>query len=415
MHQDAMTTAPPAEWVADAYAYLLGRYLVIRQESKDSAEAGFGYNRVKYNPLGSAEFVNPNLDVAYLEAWFAVDDRTPVIVEVPQITDRYYTAQILDEWGEVIVNINERATPATPHGRFALCLPGSTPGLPAGVIPIYLHSAKAKMLARVELRSDTERAVELQHQFAVSGGSTSVQDPPAIADFDNGGLVGVKIFDNLDAVLASALDVSPCAPDLQLKARAIALLRAQVIPEFQRWAATHMGQTRNRWMGGSQTGNYGDDYRLRTAANLIGIWANTSSEALYFQAAREEDGSPLDGSNSYRIHFPADALPDTVVHAYWSVILVSVPDYRVVPNRLERYNLNAHSTLQYEPDGSLMLGVGPDPVRGVPESNWLPSAPGKPFTLTFRAYVPDHSISPPHGSWAPPPLTRVTEEAQRSR
>ena len=56
---------------------------------------------IKYNPLGSADFVNPNLDVAYLEAWFAVDDKTPVILEVPKIEGRYYTAQILDEWGEV--------------------------------------------------------------------------------------------------------------------------------------------------------------------------------------------------------------------------------------------------------------------------------------------------------------------------
>jgi hypothetical protein len=98
-----------------------------------------------------------------------------------------------------------------------------------------------------------------------------------------------------------------------------------------------MGTTRNRCMGGSGTGTYGNNYRQRTGANLIGIWANTSSEALYFQAGREEDGSPLNGSNSYVIHLLADQLPDAVVQAYGSVLLVSVPDYRVVPNRLNRY------------------------------------------------------------------------------
>ena len=116
---------PTSEMVAEAYAYLLGRLLVIRQETTDAAEPGFGYNQVKYNPLGSAEFVNPNLDVAYLEAWFAVDDDSPAILEVPEITDRYYTAELLDEWGEVIVNINERTTPAKPFGTFALTKPGS--------------------------------------------------------------------------------------------------------------------------------------------------------------------------------------------------------------------------------------------------------------------------------------------------
>jgi len=36
---------------------------------------GFAYNMIKCNPLGSADFVNPNFDVAYFEAWSAVDDR----------------------------------------------------------------------------------------------------------------------------------------------------------------------------------------------------------------------------------------------------------------------------------------------------------------------------------------------------
>lgn len=55
--------------IADAYCYLLGRVLVIRQEWLDRRAPGFAYNTVLHNPLGSADFVNPNLDVAYLEAW----------------------------------------------------------------------------------------------------------------------------------------------------------------------------------------------------------------------------------------------------------------------------------------------------------------------------------------------------------
>jgi hypothetical protein len=32
------------------------------------------------------------------------------------------------------------------------------------------------------------------------------------------------------------------------------------------------------------------------------------------------------------MHFPADKLPGSVADACWSVIVVGVPDYRVVPN-----------------------------------------------------------------------------------
>src|SRR5208282_3978663 len=151
----AQSVAQPDEQIiADAYIYLLGRALVIRQEHIDLKEPGVTYNVIKYNPLGSADFVNPNLDMAYLEAWFAVDERTAVLLEVPEIKGRYYTTQILDEWGEVIVNINERTFPSKPFGKFALVNPGSTASLPPDVARIELHSSKAKMLARVELKDD---------------------------------------------------------------------------------------------------------------------------------------------------------------------------------------------------------------------------------------------------------------------
>src|SRR6185503_6798320 len=122
-----VTWIPDRQALADAYVYLLGRALVIRQERMDLREPGFAYNTIRYNPLGSANFVNPNLDVAYLEAWVAVDDRRCVVLDIPEIEDRYYTAQLIDEWGEVIVNINERTFPSKPFGSFALVEPGSMP------------------------------------------------------------------------------------------------------------------------------------------------------------------------------------------------------------------------------------------------------------------------------------------------
>src|SRR6266567_1172875 len=134
--------------ITDAYTYLLGRALVIRQEHMDRKGEGFAYNKIKYNPLGSADFVNPNFDVAYLEAWIAADDNAPVILEVPEIKGRYYTAQILDEWAEVIVNINERIFPSKPFGKFALVKPGSTAKIPPDAARIELHSSKAKLLGR---------------------------------------------------------------------------------------------------------------------------------------------------------------------------------------------------------------------------------------------------------------------------
>jgi len=416
----ASAQAPDEATITEAYVYLLGRALVVRQEHTDRKEKGFAYNRIKYNPLGSADFVNPNFDVAYFEAWFAVDDKTPVILEVPKIEGRYYTAQILDEWGEVIANINERSFPTKPYGTFLLVKPGSSVQTPPGAGRIELHSSKAKMLGRVEIKGDPEGAVRLQKAFqATAQGKPVVVPPPEITMFDNDALAGVEVFDRSAAILASALDVAPNAAQMQEKVRAVAahvasskearagvdkLLRDKVAPDFKVYATTKVGEVRNGWLAPSAAGAYGSNYRARTMVNLIGIWGNTAEEVLYFGASHGPDGKPLDGGRSYVIHFPADGLPETVVNAYWSVILVGVPDYRVIPNPLKRYNFNNHSPLQKEADGSLKLGIGPKPVPGVPESNWLPSAAGKPFSLTFRTYVPKEIVK---SKWAPPPLTPV--------
>jgi hypothetical protein len=411
---------PDDKTIADAYVYLLGRVLVIRQEHIDRKSEGVAYNSIKYNPLGSADFVNPNFDVAYLEAWFAVDDSTPVILEVPQVKGRYYTAQILDEWGEVIANINERTMPSKPYGKFALVKPGSNAKIPADAGRIELHSSKAKMLARVELKGDKDGAVKLQRAFkAASQGQPVIAEPPAVPMFDNKTLLGVEIFDDIDTRLSSALDVAPNAAEMQQKVRAVAAYVAssrdaraaidtqlrKVVPEFVEYAFTKSAPYRNHWIGGGITGNYNGDYWLRTTINYGGIWANNTREVVYFVATKDVSEKPLTGSNSYVIHFPADRLSQSVVDSYWSVILVGVPDYRVVPNSLKRYNLNTYSPLKFEADKSLKIAIGPKPIAGIPESNWLPSAEGKPFSLTFRTYVPKPLVL--EGEWTPPAVTLV--------
>lgn len=407
--------------IYDAYVYLLSRYLVIRQELMDNRAEGFAYNRLSYNPLGSADFVNPNLDVAYLEAWFAVDDSTPVLFEVPQIEDRYYTAQIMDEWGEVIANINDRATPSAPAGTFALTKPGSSPELPEGSIRLDLHGSKAKLLARVEIRGDEAGVLALQRRFRAEPlGDVQVDAPPSIPDFDNAALIGVEIFDHAERVLASALDVSPDAARWQLLARQIAArvgkspaerervdayLRDSCVPRFKEWPVTQATRLIDGWGMVVVGGNYGSDVRTRSAANYVGIWANTPSEVVYAIAGQDVDGAPLDGSRGYELHFAADALPDAVVDSYWSVTLVGVPDYRVVPNELDRYNLNQYSPLVHDEDGSLTITISPDAPAEGPSANWLPSPAGRPFSLTFRSYVPREVV--PFGEWSPPPLRPV--------
>ena len=213
-----------------------------------------------------------NLDTAYLEAWFAIDGDSSVIFEVPEIKDRYYTAQILDEWGEVITNINERIFPSKPFGKFALVYPNSTVQIPSDAARIELHSGKAKLLGRVEIKGDKEHALKLQQAFkATVSGTPTIKPPPAMRMFDNKNLIGIEIFDDIDTRLSSALDVAPNAAEMQQKTRAAAAYAAssqearakvdaqirKIIPEFEEYAFTKSAPYRNHWVGGAAIGNYG--------------------------------------------------------------------------------------------------------------------------------------------------------------
>ena len=55
--------------------------------------------------------------------------------------------------------------------------------------------------------------------------------------------------------------------------------------------------------------------------------------------------------------------------SFWWVILVSAPDYRVVPNPQNRYNLNTNSGLEAEDDGSLKIAIAPQRVEGSSTAN----------------------------------------------
>jgi len=369
--------------------------------------------------------VNPNLDVAYLEAWFAVDEKTPVILEVPRIENRYYTAQIVDEWAEINVNINERNFPEHPYGRYALCLKGSNPKIPKGALRIDLPSKKAKMLARVERKGDDEGALKLQRAFKIiKKEEPRIEKAVEIPMFTNKDLIRVAVFHKpmVEKVLESATDVMTVAASHQKKVLAIAdfvgrseannilidnLIKEKALPALIDFSTKTGGDNRYGWGSTREYLKFGDDIMFRASANYAGIWWNSSLEVVYYMGMMEKDGTPLHGDNTYVIHYKPEDLPMKHVNAYWSLTMLSLPNYRVVPNKLERYNLNNISKLQYEADGSLKLYLAADLPSGVPESNWLPSPKGNNFTINHRLYVPKKEVL--SGEWYVPPIQKINK------
>lgn len=414
-----MSNLPLSEQaIADVYIYVLGRYLVIRQEHIDIAEEGVDYNVIKFNELGKAEFVNPNLDVAYLEAWFAIDEDTPVILEIPKIEGRYYTAQIMDEWAEITTNINERNYPEHPNGRYALCLKDSNPEVPEGALRIDLPSRKAKILARVERQGDDEGAVKLQRSFKIIKVGEPVVEPAVnIPMFTNAEPITVEAFSQpmLGQALEGATDSARVASVQQRnafivadfvaesdenKAAVDAIVKGKAFPQVINFIRSL--DSRGGWSSTRQYLKMGDDFLFRCAANYAGLWWNSSAEVVYYIGNKDLDGELLHGDNSYEIHYSVDDLPMKHANAYWSLTMLSLPDYRVVPNELERYNLNNISDLTYAEDGSLTLYLAAKLPSDKPASNWLPTPAGKPFTMNHRLYVPKPEVL--SGEYYVPPI-----------
>ncbi|WP_162243177.1 MULTISPECIES: DUF1214 domain-containing protein [unclassified Leifsonia] len=424
-------TAPSPDDVTQAWVYLLGRYLVMRQERIDLAEDGVDYNVIKHNPavvVGSSAgtaptFVNPNLDVVYSEAWIAVDAATPAILEIPAVpADRYYTVQIVDEWAEITHNINERNFPDAPYGRYAICLEGTEPDIPDGCLRIDIPSSKAKMLARVQIGDDVDAAVDLQHRFTLSSlGSPTLTAPTDLPDFDNAHLPGAWMFTE-PYVAAALAPVDACGragelqplvsgiaayigSDSSRKAEVDETIASVAIPAFVHFV-THFGNVTNGWSSTAAYPKFGDDFWFRATANFGGIWWNSSNEAVYELLHVDAQDQPTTGDRSYRMTFAADALPGDVVDGFWSLTVYGKPDYMLVPNAAGRFTVGSEHPLAASADGSIELVFSPELPDGVRESNWLPTPAGKPFTADLRLYLPHESVR--SGEWTPPALHPIS-------
>ncbi len=405
--------------ISDSYIYLLGRLLILRQQQLDFQE-GFQWNTLVHRRPGEVEWPNPNLDVAYSEAWVALDEASCSIVTVPEITDRYYTVQFLNGWGETVANLNERVFPQHPNGEFAICLEGSQVSVPTGAQRVNVPVKYMRVLLRVALGANWDGAVALQRQFDVRVMGTPALPPiPKTPIFDIETLPGVEAFDAAELALDSEADINPGMEQLQATTRAIAravrdsatrrrvdqVIRSTAFTAFKKAMPTlGDGTVRHGWALSSTIGVYGKNWLLRTLVNDGGIWANTYEEVIYYKAFVGPNGAPLSGDDAYTLHFTKEQAPAQFATHFWSIIAVDSVHRRVLPNAKKRYLLNPETNTQYTEDGSLTLYFADTRPTAAPDGNWLPTPKGQHYSLTFRFYRPRGAVA--DRSYFPPPLVK---------
>lgn len=413
------STAVNDQDISDAYIYLLGRLLISRQQQIDFDHEGFVWNELVHRKPGQVDWPNPNLDVAYSEAWIAIDEHSFLLVTVPEIIDRYYVVEFLNGWGETLANLNGRVYPDHPNGLFAICLQGSKVDVPATARRVDVPASTMRVLLRVELGDDWDGAIALQHEFKfeIRGKPTSPEIPRTVM-FDMEDLPGADAFDSVEVAFQEK-DLSPGTEQLQANARAIAemvkdpaerqridrVIRSEAFADFGAAAAIlGHGIKGNGWARATACGHWGSDWLTRTVVNFAGIWANVLEEVIYYSGSEDSTGSPIEADGSYTLTFPTDDLPDRYAKYFWSVIAVDRVFRRVLPNPLNKFLLNRESGLTYGNDGSLRLYFAPEKPADAPEGNWLPTK-DKPWKLTFRFYGPRGAVA--EGKYFPPPLIRA--------
>lgn len=104
----------------------------------------------------------------------------------------------------------------------------------------------------------------------------------------------------------------------------------------------------------------------------------------YLSAYRDGSGRWFDGAKTYRIRVPANV----PAAQWWSVAIYDVETRCFLDTRYDKVEIGSRSGLASNPDGSVDIYVAPSPPTDAPESNWLPSVPGRAWFTYLRLYGP---------------------------
>lgn len=357
------------------------------------------------------EVVSPNNDTVFSNAWLDLS-QGPVVIDTPEMGDRYWTLGLLDAWTNPFAYVGRRTTGNRPqrvlvHGPAHAPVAGGP--LPAeGVTQVVAAPGDdVWLIGRMLVDNDPAdlAAVRaLQHQLRLmrpDGSDAATRLHAGLA----GDVPGAPPADVYLAAVDAALARNPVPEGETLvwppSREAAARLLPQVFDDLrQHDQPQQLGQG---WAlpVGVRT-HWGQDLltRARVARNFIG--ALGIDEAMYATAEVDSQGQVLDGGGRYVLRFPPGGGP--VVDAFWSLTLYRRSDCLLVANPIGRHSIGDRTPgLRADADGGLSIHIqAHDPG---PDANWLPAPAGEAFYVVLRLYQPGPVHR--HFDFHYPPLQRL--------
>jgi hypothetical protein len=392
------------------------RYLKIAQDK------GAAFNRFYLNPdlaTPSLHVAGPNVDTIYGYAWLDLSGE-PVVLDVPDTQDRYYSIQLIDAYQNTFAYVGRRET-GTTRGSFLIAAPGWRGSTPTGAkridSPTSLVLALTRTLVRGAGDAPAARAVQAQFKLAPlsiwpAGATAGVVQPDAL------NVLPQLPLPTADAGYLAELDrLVKLHPPTGREAQAFARYARLGVGErrtdaqsaaliegarvgFGRLQSANFRDGGNGWTTNYRISKFIEDPLLRASVNSYGPGAHIAEEALYFSARADVSGAALSGASRYALEFPAGRLPP--VDAFWSLTLYG-PEFFLVDNPIDRYAIHDRTPdLRTDASGSLRILIQHE--RPTDAANWLP-APSGPFQLILRTYQPKREVL--SKAWLPPAIRRI--------
>lgn len=379
----------------------------------------------------------PNSDTPY--SWLGTDLRAePLVISVPAVPkERYYSLQFIDAYTFNYAYVGSRAT-GSEAGNFLLVGPGWKGAKPAGIkAVIQSETTLGLVLYRTQLLNpgDIEGVKKVQAGYRVQPLSAFLGKaaPPAAPALDyikpltpDQQKTSPEFYEVLNYMLRfcptdssekelmarfarlgiganGSFKAAKLSPEMR---QAVEAGMADAWKEFGEFKTTELDTGKRNSADGFGTRAFlKNDYMVRMASAVLGIYGNSKEEALYPAYFVDSTGGKPDASkNRYTLRFAPGQLPP--VNAFWSLTMYELPASLLSANPLNRYLINSPMLpgLKKDADGGITLYVQHESPGKDKESNWLP-APAGPFFAVMRLYWPKPAAL--DGRWKQPPLERV--------
>lgn len=442
--------APKLEEIA-ARAYLYGlqqaiyygqRWTYTQNDAKDNiVYAGlnqFSWVRKQITP--DYPVVTPNATTLY-GAGFLDLRAGPVVVEVPEITDRYFSVQVMDQYGifRMIVGSPFNGTRAR---KYILVPPGFTGDVPAdfptteivqwpaltayGVVRMAVETGSEAEIKEINGYQDETTITPLADWLANGHKGIPQADrkivkgdfliPDGLPEYQFGQVdkqTAKQYFTLLSVILNDP--TMPTMKDSIMEADMLQQLEAFNIGKGLKFDWAKLTAERQTALETGFKAGF-DNVRKTLKTNMINMngWGVVRNDggfetrwmdrAIIADAAwaapdknishggaflfTDSEGKPFDGKNNYTLTFDMNDLPP--VTQFWSIPIYSAEGY-FVANEIDRYTVNSFMLAAGDlvvKDGKLVIYIQHEkPSDPDQAKNWLP-APAKGFRFTARFYGP---------------------------